>query len=659
MNLLKEIKNRFTPALSELVEDRELPGLLAMIRPAQDAKFGDYQANCAMPLGKRMGKPPRELAESLIESVDLEKLSTDVEVAGPGFINITIDDQVLKTGLITALADQERLGVEQAVQPKKIIIDFSSPNVAKPMHVGHIRSTVIGDSLSRVLRFLGHDVITDNHLGDWGTQFGMIFYGYKHFLDSKAYEAEPIAELSRIYRTVRTLIDFHSALKKLPDAESLLEKQRQKLAEIQAIDPGSDNAAVKKRKKDLKSLNSKIASQSDAVASLNQTIQTTQADPKLLALAESHPNIGQKVLTETAQLHEGDATNKALWAQFMEHGMQEIQRVYDRLDISFDHVLGESFYHPQLASVVDALTDKKMATESEGALCVFLENHEAPMIVRKSDGAFLYATTDLATIKYRMDEWNPDAILYVVDFRQGDHFEKLFDVAKLWGFTDTEYQHVKFGTVMGDDGKPFKTRSGDTVGLEPLLDEAEQRALAVVTQLDDGKPGGPEFDEQQRQAIAKVVGISALKYADLSQNRTSDYTFSYDKMVELKGNTATYLQYGYARVNGIFRKGEIDIDALRNQPVPFEFTEAIERELALKLLRFEEALQDVIADYRPNLLANYLFELTQTFFVFFEKCPVLKTEGSLRQSRLQFCDLTARTLQKGLSLLGIGVLDQM
>lgn len=659
MNLLKEIKHRFTPALSDLVEDNELPDILAMIRPAQDAKFGDYQANCAMPLGKRLNKPPREVAASLIESVDLAKLSSNIEVAGPGFINITIHDDVLKEGLATAFVDHERLGVEHATHPQKIIIDFSSPNVAKPMHVGHIRSTVIGDSLSRVLRFLGHDVITDNHLGDWGTQFGMIFYGFKHFLDSNAYEATPIAELSRIYRTVRTLIDYHAAVKKRPEAESLLEKQRQRLAEIQATDPGTDKSAIKKRKKDIKSLNSKIASQSDTVDSLIQTIQNIESDPKLLLLAEAHPDIGQNVLTETAQLHEGDSANQALWVQFMEHGMQEIQRVYDRLDITFDHVLGESFYHPQLGSVVDDLTEKELATESEGALCVFLENHEAPMIVRKSDGAFLYATTDLATIKYRMDEWKPDAILYVVDFRQGDHFEKLFDVAKLWGFTDTEYQHVKFGTVMGDDGKPFKTRSGDTVGLEPLLDEAEQRALAVVTQLDDGKPGGPEFDQQQREAIAKVVGISALKYADLSQNRTSDYTFSYDKMVELKGNTATYLQYGYARVNGIFRKGEIDIEAMREQPVSFEFSEAIERVLALKLLRFEEALQDVIGDYRPNLLANYLFELTQTFFVFFEKCPVLKTEGSLRQSRLQFCDLTARTLQKGLSLLGIGVLDQM
>ena len=281
------------------------------------------------------------------------------------------------------------------------------------------------------------------------------------------------------------------------------------------------------------------------------------------------------------------------------------------------------------------------------------------MIIRKSDGAFLYATTDLATIRHRMNQWSPDIILYVVDFRQGEHFDKLFAVARKWGFDEVEYKHVKFGTVMGDDGKPFKTRSGDTVGLEPLLDEAESRALAVVSDLDDGKHDGSEFDAEQRRDIARVVGISALKYADLSQNRTSDYTFSFDKMVELKGNTATYLQYGYARVNGIFRKGNVNVTGLRANPVPFEFTNDVERLLALKLLRFAEALDDVVVDYRPNLLANYLFDLTQTFFVFFEKCPVLKSEGSLQRSRLQLCDLMARTIEKGLSLMGIEVLEKM
>ncbi len=342
----------------------------------------------------------------------------------------------------------------------------------------------------------------------------------------------------------------------------------------------------------------------------------------------------------------------------MVHGRAEIQRVYERLNVTFDFELGESFYHDSLGAIVEELIATGQATESEGAICIFLDNHDAPMIIRKRDGAWLYATTDLATIRHRMTNWNPDAILYVVDFRQSEHFEKLFDVARRWGYANVEYRHISFGTVMGEDGKPFRTRSGDTVGLEPLLDEAENRAWQVVSEVDDQKQQ-PEFSPGQRREIARVVGISALKYADLSQNRSSDYTFSYDKMVSLRGNTATYLQYGFARVNGIFRRGKIDVDELRRNPVPFEFEDDIERQLAVKLLRFEEALADVVQDYRPNLLANYLFELTQLFFVFFDQCPVLKAQGTLRRSRLQLCDLMARTIRKGLDLLGIGVADRM
>ncbi len=659
MNLLQEIKNRFAPALAEFVDEDAVPPLLAMIRAAQDPKFGDYQANCAMPLGKRLNKPPRQIAEELLERTKLGNLASKTEVAGPGFINITLSDELLNNELLTALADLDRLGVEATADPQKIIVDFSSPNVAKPMHVGHIRSTVIGDSLSRVLRFLGHDVITDNHLGDWGTQFGMIIYGYKHFLINDAYREDPIAELSRIYRTVRALIDYRAAVKKIPDSRELLAKQKQLVADFSATDAAGDKAMEKKLKKDIKNLKSKIASQTESINAMQNTIEQIQTDSDMAELASLHPEIATAVLTETARLHEGDETNRKLWAEFMEHGQKEIQRVYDRMNIKFDQVLGESFYHEQLGAVVDDFQQKGLSRESEGALCIFLNEKEAPMIIRKSDGAFLYATTDLATVKYRIAEWNPDVILYVVDFRQGEHFDKLFQVSRLWGFDNVELKHVKFGTVMGDDGKPFKTRSGDTVGLEPLLDEAENRAFAVVCDLDDGKKDGAEFDETQRRDIARVVGISALKYADLSQNRTSDYTFSYDKMVELKGNTATYLQYGYARVNGIFRRGNVDVAELRTNPVPFEFTDQVERLLAIKLLRFAEALDDVVADYRPNQLANYLFELTQTFFVFFEKCPVLKSKGSMQRSRLQFCDLMARTLQKGLSLLGIGVLEKM
>ncbi len=626
-----------------------------MIRPAQDARFGDYQANCAMPLGNLVKKPPRSVANDLINSVDLSGIADKVEVAGPGYINITLDNTAIDAALQRALADPDRLGIEPVDSPRKFVIDFSSPNVAKPMHVGHIRSTVIGDSLTRVLRFLGHAVITDNHLGDWGTQFGMIIHGYRNFLDRERWDSSPVDELSRIYRVVRTLIDHHETTKQLPEAEALLARQEAALARLSVC---GEAATEKQRQKDVRNLTSKIAAQRELIDNLKRTVEDVGSSPELALLAGTHADIGEQVLRETARLHEGDTENRRLWEEFMRHGLAEIERVYQRLDVRFDHQFGESFYNDSLTDVVDQLQKSGLARESEGALCVFLENQNAPMIVRKRDGAFLYATTDLATIRHRIESWNPDAILYVVDFRQGEHFEKLFEVARLWGFNDVEYRHVSFGTVMGEDGRPFKTRSGDTVGLEPLLDEAEQRAMSVVSELDDQKPE-PEFDEAQRREIARIVGIGALKYADLSQNRSSDYTFSYDKMVSLRGNTATYLQYGYARVNGIFRRGDVDVEKLRSHPVSFEFIEEVERQLAVHLSRFGEALGDVAHDYRPNLLASYLFDLTRLFFVFFEKCPVLKADEPLRRSRLQLCDLTARTIRLGLSLLGIGVVERM
>ncbi len=667
MNVLQEIKNRFVPALekyngaesSQPAGENGMAKLLAMIRPAQAAKFGDYQANCAMPLGKIKGKPPRDVANQLVENVDLSDFSENVEVAGPGFINITLSNDWISEQLLRCLSDEKRLGIERVSQPGTYVIDFSSPNVAKPMHVGHIRSTVIGDSLAKILRFLGHTVITDNHLGDWGTQFGMIIYGYKNFVDADRYQDDPIAELSRLYRMVRLLTDYHAAVKQLPQETELLEKQGKKLDELQSTEAPQDKAANKRLKKDIKNLASKIKEQAEKLDSLKSTIDEVESNPNLQTIAGEHAEISTAVLNETAKLHDGDQTNVQLWNEFLPHCHEDIQRIYRRLKIKFDHEHGESFYHDRLPAVVADLEASGMARQSDGATCVFLEDYDTPMIVRKRDGAFLYATSDLATIKYRMETWDPDVILYVVDFRQHEHFAKLFDVARTWHYPDVQYKHVSFGTVMGDDGKPFKTRTGDTVGLEPLLDESEQRAHQVVADLDDAKPDGPEFSDEQRREIAKVVGIGALKYADLSQNRSSDYTFSFDKMVELKGNTATYLQYGFARVNGIFRRGNIDPVLLRNQAEPFQFVEDVERSLAVKLLQFEETLYDVTVDYRPNLLATYLFELTQTFFVFFDKCPVLSSEGQLKQSRLQLCDLTARTIKQGLALLGIDVVPKM
>jgi arginyl-tRNA synthetase len=366
------------------------------------------------------------------------------------------------------------------------------------------------------------------------------------------------------------------------------------------------------------------------------------------------------VLAETAKLHAGDAENRRIWQEVLPLSMREIEAIYRRLDVRFDHTLGESFYEDRLPGIVAELLERGLARESDGAIGVFLAGHETPMLVRKKDGAFLYATTDLATIRHRMEQFRPDAILYVVDHRQSLHFTQLFAAARMWGYENVELQHVSFGTVMGDDGRPFRTRSGDTVGLEGLLDEAVSRAGAIVAANDDANPGGLRLSPARRAEIAETVGIAALKYADLSQNRTSDYVFSYDKMLAMNGNTATYMQYAYARVQSIFAKGGVAVEELRGEGGPILVGSPPERALAIELLRFAEALELTVADYRPNQLTAYLFDLANRYSVFFERCPVLRAETpELRRNRLRLCDLTARTLRKGLELLGIRVVEQM
>jgi len=657
MNILSELKSRFRSVLSEFVEDPA--DLLGMIRPAQDAKFGDYQANVAMPLGKTLGKLPREIAAEIVSKLDLGDICEPAEIAGPGFINLRLKDTWLVERLNHAVGD-ERLDVAVAVAPRTFVVDYSSPNVAKPMHVGHIRSTVIGDALCRTLRFLGNRVISDNHLGDWGTQFGMIIYGYKHFVDQSAYEAASVPELSRLYKQVNQLVDYQNAKLKLPTLESELAERVEAAELLRNQVPTGDKAAGKKTKKELQRLEFKVSEARESLAAAKANLATVEIDSQLSEIASRHANIATDVLEETAKLHRGDSENRRLWDEFLPKCRAEIQKLYDRIDIKFDFEYGESFYDDRLAGVVEEFEKRGLARESDGAICVFLDGFGAPMIIRKKDGAFLYATTDLATIQFRMQEWNPDAILYVVDHRQGEHFEKLFAAAKQCGYPEVELCHVSFGTVLGDDGKPFKTRSGDTVGLEALLDEAVQRAHAVVSRNDDAKPGGPELGEDERRQIADAVGRGAIKYADLSHNRTSDYVFSYDKMLALTGNTATYLQYSYARVNGIFSKGSVDIETLRASGASIQISEPTERALALELLRFSDALADVVEDYRPNQLTNYLFQLTKIFFSFYEQCPVLKAEEErTRNSRLLLCDLTARTISQGLDLLGINVVERM
>ena len=654
MNALALLRSRFAPVLGVWVDDPT--ELLEMIRPSQDPKFGDYQANCAMPLGKRLGKPPREVAQDIVDRVDVGDLCDPPEIAGPGFINLRLTDTRIEACLVAALQDEDRLGVEPTARPRVFVMDYSSPNVAKPMHVGHIRSTFIGDSLYRILQFLGHRTISDNHIGDWGTQFGMILFGYKHFLEERCYRDSPVEELGRLYRHVNQLVEYYearnTAIPKLEHQIAEARSQHDSLAD--AKQPGE-----KKRAAPLRQLATRIHDWEADLARKQAAVATVEETPELVALASGHPDIGRDVLAETTQLHAGDDRNVSLWSEFLPPCLAEIDKVYRRLGVSFDHALGESFYHERLGPLVDGLCESGVARESDGATCVFLPDHATPMIIRKQDGAFLYATTDLATIQYRMEEFRPDVILYVVDHRQSLHFQQLFEVARMMGYGDVGLEHISFGTVMGDDGRPFKTRSGDAVGLEGLLDEAVRRALKTVSENDAAKPT-PELGSDQRQRIAEIVGIGALKYADLSQNRTSDYVFSFDKMLAMKGNTATYLQYSYARVQSIVNKSQVPVQALRESGDRLRIEQPAERALGLELLRLNESLQRAAEDYRPNHLTNYLFDVASRYAEFYEKCPVLKAEtDATRYSRLQLCDLTGRTLKLGLSLLGIDVVDKM
>ncbi|TWT47789.1 arginine--tRNA ligase [Botrimarina hoheduenensis] len=657
MNALVELRRRFVVALEGLADE---PAALAeMILPSQDPRFGDYQANCAMPLGKKLGKPPREIATTLVERLvaapGWESLCDPPEIAGPGFINLRLKDDGIAARLVTALADTERLGIVPVSAPRKYVLDYSSPNVAKPMHVGHIRSTVIGDALSRVLRFLGHQVITDNHIGDWGTQFGMIIYGYKHFVDTEALAAASVAELSRLYKLVNQIGEHQANLaEKRPALAEKIATQETRLAELATAPPTGDPKQDKQADKKRRQAEGTLADLRREQAELEAKIAAFLADARLSSLAAAHPAIGAAALAETAKLHTSDPENVGLWKRFLPACLEEIQQTYDRLRVTFDHTLGESFYHDRLAGVVEALQKKGLARESDGAQCVFLEGYEAPFIVQKKDGAYLYATTDLATIQYRMEEWAPDAVLYVVDHRQSLHFEQLFATARQIGYDDLELQHISFGTVLGEDGKPYKTRSGSAVGLMGLLDEAVERAGTLAA-----KSSVLETDTE-RAAVAERIGIGAIKYADLSHNRTSDYVFSYDKMLAMQGNTAAYMQYSVARVKSIFGRGGIDPETLRGDDATIALSNPAERALAMELLRFTEALARVAAEYKPNYLTAYLFDLAQRFAEFFEQCPVLKADDdATKASRLRLCDLTARTLEQGLALLGIRTVERM
>jgi arginyl-tRNA synthetase len=585
------LEQRLRLAVAAVLPDAPAAGIV--VRPCPDPKFGDYQTTSLMALAKERKLNPRQLAAQVVEHLDVREWCERVELAGAGFINFRLSTEALE-GAMERAAQGGPLFFQKAAQPRSVVIDFSSPNVAKPMHVGHIRSTILGDCLARVLRLLGHEVTTDNHIGDWGTQFGMLLHHVRASQPDAAAQPEKfrLDDLEGFYREAKARFDQDPAF---------AEASRRAVVELQSGDP----AALK------------------------------------------------------------------LWQAFCHESMRHCEEMYARLGVKFDHTLGESFYNDRLAGVVQALRDAGIARESEGALCVFSDGslppkedpflihaegewRPHPCIIQKSDGGFNYATTDLATLAYRMETWKPDETIYVTDARQQLHFRQVFAAFRRWRpEAKVRLTHVWFGSILGEDGKPFKTRSGETVKLEELLDEAEERAFQVVTEK------SPELPEAQRRDIARVVGNGAVKYADLLPNRQSDYVFNWERMLALNGNTAPYLQYAYARTRSIFRK--LEPPSLSEAPPPGRFALAAPEEilLAKHLLNFGLTLEAVAEECRPNFLCNYLYELAGHFARFYENCPVLKAEPAQRPARLALCDLTGRVLRQGLEALGIETLEQM
>lgn len=557
------------------------------LTPATDPRFGDYQTNAALILGKQRGEKPREVAEKILAHLDVGDISEKPTVAGAGFINFTLLPAVVAKQAAEMLQD-DRLGLGRSTSPKKIVIDFGSPNVAKPMHVGHIRSTVLGDALARIAQFLGHEVVRDNHIGDWGTQFGMVIWGWKNLLDRQSLERDPIAELVRIYK---------------------------------------------------------------------ETNEKSAADPAIREAARQ----------ELVKLQAGDPENFSIWKQTVDLSMKEFEQTYDRLDIHYDIQRGESFYNDRLAAVVERLQKAGIAEVSEGAVCVFFrdipELGDKPAIIRKKDGGFNYATSDVATVDYRVRDLKADAVWYVVGAPQILHFKQIFAIARREGYA-ADLRHITFGSILGEDRKLMKTRSGENVPLRDLLDEAVVRARKIVEEKN------PELSEEDKIDIAQKIGIGAVKYYDLSQYRMTDYVFSWDRMLSFQGNTAPYLQNAYVRIRSIFRKADVAAplwgveSQTGHRPVATRIDSLILQEpaeinLAKRLVQFAEVVPQVLNDFRPNILANYLFELANSFHAFYEACPVLKSDEPLRSSRLALSELTGRVLQRGLDLLGIKVPEKM
>jgi len=542
------------------------------VTPATDPRFGDYQTNAALVLGKQRGENPRALAEKIVARLDVADLCEPPAVAGAGFINFTLRPDAIAKRTGEILRDK-RLGVAEAELNQRIVVDFGSPNVAKPMHVGHIRSIVLGDALARIAQFLGHEVIRDNHIGDWGTQFGMVIYGWKNLLDRQSLRRDPLAEIVRIYK---------------------------------------------------------------------ETNDRATRDPQ----------VREACRQELVKLQAGDKENIDIWNECVAFSMQDFEHVYELLDVHYDIQCGESFYNDRLPGVVERLLKSGVAEISEDAVVVFFRDNpelaDKPCIIRKRDGGFNYATTDLATVDYRINDLKADAIWYVVGAPQTLHFKQIFEIARREGYR-SDFRHITFGSILGEDRKLMKTRSGENVPLRDLLEEACKRARKIIDEKN------PDLSEADKIDIAQKIGIGAVKYFDLSQYRMTDYIFSWERMLSLHGNTAPYLQNAYVRIRSIFRKAGESVPKI-DTLILSDFAEI---NLAKRLCQFAEIVPQVLNDFRPNILANYLFELANSFHTFYEACPVLKSEEPVRSSRLALCDLSGRVLQHGLDLLGIKVPEKM
>jgi arginyl-tRNA synthetase len=565
----RELVAIFEETIKSLYGEQEIKDI--DIEATSNEKFGDFQTNFAMVNAKILKSNPRAIAENVVNNLIENNVIEKAEIAGPGFINIFLKEEYL--GDRVRKISSEKYDLSFLDTHGDVIIDYSSPNIAKRMHIGHLRSTIIGDSIKRIYRYLGYNVVADNHIGDWGTQFGKLIIGYRNWLNKEAYEASPIEELERVY------VEF-----------------------------------------------SKVS--------------------------EENPELEDQAREELRKLHEGDKENYALWQEFIKVSLDEYNNVYGRLGVDFDTYYGESHYHDMMPGVVEELLEKGIARESEGANVVFFDEEDKlnPCIVQKRDGAFLYATSDIATVKFRKENYDVNKIIYVTDERQQDHFKQFFKITDILGW-EVEKSHVWFGIMRFAEGI-FSSRKGNVIRLEQLLDEGKKKALEVVEEKNPG------LSQEEKANISEVVGIGAIKYADLSQNRQSPVIFEWDKILSFEGNTAPYLQYSYARIQSILKKGSENGKNL-NEESQITLKESAERSLAVYMSLFPKTVMKAADSFRPNLITDYLFELAKKFNSFYNSCPILNQEEDVLYSRLLLADRAAKVLKEGLELLGIETVDRM